>query len=83
MNCQDVENLSFPPAVLPARFAVLNSGEQPPEMGGVPLAELGMQQMELWTLSQLAALPELGDLATYPTRFLDETYPDQVFLSSS
>lgn len=60
-------------AVFPARFVALNH-ESPPTSVAVLLSEFGSLQMELWALSQRIKTPELGDLATFSIRFIDETY---------
>ena len=41
--------------------------------GSVLLGEFGSMQMELYLLSKRLGVPELADLADYPTRFLNQT----------
>lgn len=65
-------------AVLPARLAGLNQKEQHEEPEGVLLRDFGGISMELWALSQHLEVAELGDLASFPFRFLDEVQAGKV-----
>ncbi len=43
------------------------------QRGVVVLGEFGSMQVELYILSQRLQIPELADLADYPTRFLNQS----------
>ena len=55
-------------------------GQPVQEDGGneVLLGDFGSMQIELYSMSQRLGIPELADLADYPTRFLNNTYHKKV-----
>jgi len=65
--------------VFPGKYARLD-GEATGEAANsrVLLSHFGSMQMELYLLSKRAGIPEMGDLADYPIRYLDQTYKDMV-----
>lgn len=66
-------------AVFPSRVVNFDGNLEAEDYGGsVLLGEFGSMQMELYLLSKRLGIPELADLADYPTRFLNQTQDKKV-----